>query len=159
MCSTLPWHIKSLQDWAHPLPLRPEKAVELRENDLMAGNRVRDSPHYNCQGTHMKTKLHICYKCVGGLGSGHVQSLFGGPVSVSLHGPRLVYSVGLLVMSLTPLASSFLPLTLPQDLLVSRSLYESMCQNVCLPEFKLFLLTLFQQLMPLFFLQACPFQF
>ena len=68
----------------------------------------------------MKTKLYICEICVEGLGSVHAYSLGGGSVSVSHHGPTLVGSVGLLMVSLTtPLsASSILP-TLPQDSLNS----------------------------------------
>ena len=66
----------------------------------------------------MKTKLHICYRCVGGPGPASACSLVGGPVSVSPHGPRLVGSVGLLVVSLTPLICSLLPPTLPQDSLM-----------------------------------------
>jgi hypothetical protein len=63
----------------------------------------------------MKTKLYICYKCVGDLGQGHATSLVGGSCSLSPHGPRLVDSVSLLVESLTPPSPSiFLP-TLPQD--------------------------------------------
>lgn len=48
-----------------PLPLRPNKAVQLEEGDPGSGNRFRDSACYNCQGTHMKTQLSICYKVVG----------------------------------------------------------------------------------------------
>ena len=40
----------------------------------------------------MKTKLNICYKCVGSLGSAPECFLVGGSVSVSPHGPRLVDS-------------------------------------------------------------------
>ena len=47
----------------------------------------------------MKTKLQICSKYVEGLGPAPVCFLAGGPVSVSLHGPRLVDSVGLLVVA------------------------------------------------------------
>jgi hypothetical protein len=46
----------------------------------------------------MKTKLHVCYTCVGGLDPALACSLVGGSVSVSHHGPRLVDSVGLLVI-------------------------------------------------------------
>jgi hypothetical protein len=46
-------------------------------------------------------KLCIGYKCVGGLGPAHTCSLVGGLVFVSPHQPRLVDSVGLLVVSLT----------------------------------------------------------
>ena len=66
------------------------------------------------RGTHMKTKIHICYECVGGLSPALV-FLVVGSVSVSHHGPRLVDSKGLLLVSLTPLAGSILFPTLPQD--------------------------------------------
>ena len=49
----------------------------------------------------MTTKLHICYICVGGLGPDNACSLVGASVSVGPHGPRLVYSVGLSIVSLT----------------------------------------------------------
>lgn len=40
-----PWHIKSQQNKAHPLPSRPDKASQLRGKDPKAGRpRVRDSP-------------------------------------------------------------------------------------------------------------------
>lgn len=64
------------------------------------GDRVKDGltlPHLNCYMnncymvfTHMKTKLHVYYKCVDGLGPAPMYSLIGGPGSVSSHGPRLV---------------------------------------------------------------------
>jgi hypothetical protein len=63
----------------------------------------------------MKTKVLICYICVGGLGPAHACFLVGGSVSVSSYGPRLVDSVGLLDVSLTPQSSSILSLTVPQD--------------------------------------------
>ena len=57
----------------------------------------------------MNTKMHICYICVGGLGLSHVCSLVGDSISVRPYGPRLVDSVGFLIVPLTPLApSSFL---------------------------------------------------
>jgi hypothetical protein len=37
-----PWHIKSLQGWAHPLPLKSDKTVQLREWDAQLGDRFRD---------------------------------------------------------------------------------------------------------------------
>ena len=49
----------------------------------------------------MKTKLHTCHKCIGGLGPDPAFSRIGMPGSVSPHGPRLVDSGDLLV-SLTP---------------------------------------------------------
>jgi hypothetical protein len=62
----------------------------------------------------METKLHISYKCVGGLSPVYAHSLIAGSVSVTPHGPRLVDSVGLLVVSLTPPPPSILLQTLPQ---------------------------------------------
>jgi len=63
----------------------------------------------------MKTKLHICYVCVRGLGPAHAYSLVGGSVSESSHGPRLVGSVGLPVVSMTPPTPSILLQVLLQD--------------------------------------------
>jgi len=53
--TSLPWCLKSLQDWVCPLPFR--------EVDM---NRVKVCPHSSCWGTHMKIKLHICYICAEG---------------------------------------------------------------------------------------------
>jgi hypothetical protein len=57
----------------------------------------------------MKTKWHICYICVEGLGPAHACSLVGGSVSGSRRGSRLGDSVGLLVESLSPLGHSIFP--------------------------------------------------
>jgi hypothetical protein len=54
----------------------------------------------------MKTKLNTCYKCVGGLDPAPECSLAGDSVSVSSHGPRVVDSVGFLVVPLTSLTCS-----------------------------------------------------
>jgi hypothetical protein len=67
----------------------------------------------------MKTKLHICYKCVGGLDLAPACSLVGGPVSLSPHEPRLVDYLGPLVVFLTHPPCSILSSTLPQDCLNS----------------------------------------
>ena len=83
----------------------------------MAGNRIRDNPHSSCWRTHMKTKLHICYKCVGGLGPPPACSLVGSSASV-IPPPAPVVPGELtlnLVVSLTPLTCSVLSPTLPQD--------------------------------------------
>ena len=69
----------------------------------------------------MKTKLYLCYKRVGCLGPAPVRSLVGGSVYMSSHKPRLVDSVGLLVVSLTPPAPSVLLLT-PSSLVQVRML-------------------------------------
>ena len=84
------------------LPLRPNQVIQLVQGFPMAGNQVRDSLYSNCQRTHMKAKLHICYKCVGCLGPAPACSLVGGSVPGSTYGPRLVNSIGLLVVSLNP---------------------------------------------------------
>ena len=54
--------------------------------------------------------MQICYKCAGSLCPASVCSLVGGSVSVSPHGSRLVDSVCLLVVSLTPPPCSILSL-------------------------------------------------
>jgi hypothetical protein len=77
-----------------------------------------------------KTKLHICYICVGVLGQTHVCSLVGGSVSRSPQGSRLFDSVGLFVECPCPLASSALPRTLPQDSLSNVCLWVSASVSV-----------------------------
>jgi hypothetical protein len=62
----------------------------------------------------MNTKLHICWKCVGDLGPDPAWSLVVGPTSVSPHGHRLVYFVGLPLASLTIQLAQYYPPTLPQ---------------------------------------------
>ena len=63
----------------------------------------------------MKSQLHNCYICEEGRGS--IPCIVCGSQFrfVSLSGPRLVDSVGFLVVSLTPLAPPILPPPLPQD--------------------------------------------
>jgi len=36
---TLPWHIRYLQDEEHPLPLRPNEAAQLGEQDPKTANQ------------------------------------------------------------------------------------------------------------------------
>lgn len=62
--------------------------------------------------TKLQTATHVCEGWGWGwLGPAHV------PVSWNSQGSRLALFVGLLVESLSPLGSSFLPLSLPQDFL------------------------------------------
>jgi hypothetical protein len=72
-------------------------------------------PHSSCWETHMKTKLHICYVCAGGLNPVHACSLVGGSVSGSPQGSRVKWfcwsSSGVLIL----LGPSIFPPTLPQD--------------------------------------------
>ena len=58
------------------------------------------------------TKLHTCLISVGDIGPVHTYSSVGGSVSVRPYGTRLVNSVGFLVVSLTLLAPTILPLPL-----------------------------------------------
>jgi hypothetical protein len=67
----------------------------------------------------MEIMLYICYIYVKGLGPAHAQSLVVVSVSVSPHGLRLAYSVGLLVLFSIPPASSVFLLTFAQDSLSS----------------------------------------
>ena len=63
----------------------------------------------------MKTKLHIYYICVEGLGLSHACSLVGSSISLSPYRPMVFDSVGFVVMSLISLAPSIFPLRFPQD--------------------------------------------
>ena len=61
-------------------------------------------------GTHMKTKLHICYTYVWRvLDTAHVCSLVGGSVSESPEGSRLIDTVGFSVEFLSPSGPQFFP--------------------------------------------------
>jgi hypothetical protein len=65
---------------------------------------------------HEEPAAHLLQMCRGPCSSPPPScSLVGGSVSVSLHEPRLVDSVGLLVMCFTSPAHSVLSPTLPQD--------------------------------------------
>jgi hypothetical protein len=91
--------------------------AETSSTEIQQGHPVREKESKGSQlqllGAHMKTKLHIRYKSVWGLGPAPSCSLVGGSVSVSPNGLKLVDSVGLLVVS--SLASSVPSPTLPQD--------------------------------------------
>lgn len=89
--------------------LNTSSPTEARKGSLARGKgwkgrqqSQRLAPLQLLQKTHMKTKLHISCICVGDLCPVHACSLFGS-VSVSPHGPRLVDSAGLLVLSFLPL--------------------------------------------------------
>jgi hypothetical protein len=94
---TPPWHIKSLQDQTHPLPLRPDKIGQLGKQDPQVGNRAALSL-LQLMGDPHEDQVHICYMCVGGelgVGSGDLGPactccLVGGSVSGSPQGSRLV---------------------------------------------------------------------
>ena len=58
----------------------------------------------------MKTQMHICCICGEGPGLSHACSLVCSLIDMSSYRPRLVYSVGFLVVSLTFLVPSILPL-------------------------------------------------
>jgi hypothetical protein len=67
----------------------------------------------------MKTKLHICYICIGDLGLAFVCSMLGGSLTANVQSSMLVDTIGLLVESLSPPGSSTLLSALPQDSLSS----------------------------------------
>lgn len=57
-----------------------------RQGSSMRGKGSKDrqqlgSPCYCCQGLCMKTKMHNCYTCAGGLGPSYACSLLGSSVS------------------------------------------------------------------------------
>ena len=58
--------------------------------------------------SYKKTILHNCNICAGGLGKLCEGFLVCSSVSVSNYGPKLIDSVGFLVVSLTPLAPTIL---------------------------------------------------
>ena len=55
-----PSHIKSLQDWVSPLPLRPDKTAQLGEQNPQSDNRFRDSSHSSCWGAQAAHLVHTC---------------------------------------------------------------------------------------------------
>ena len=59
----------------------------------------------------MKTKLHNCYIYAEGLGQSCIYPLVGGYVSMNPYGPRLVDSVGFIMVSLTPVSCNPSPLS------------------------------------------------
>jgi hypothetical protein len=67
----------------------------------------------------MKTQQHNCCICAEILGQSQACFVVGGSVSVGLYWPRLVDSVGFLVMLMTPLAPTILFSPLTQDSLSS----------------------------------------
>jgi hypothetical protein len=70
-------HIKSLQGQVHPLTLKQDKAVQIRELYSQAGNKFRNRPLSSWWGTQLKTELHICHTCAKSLGLACVCSLVG----------------------------------------------------------------------------------
>lgn len=66
----LPWHMKSLPDYGHPLILRSD----VRQDTPVRGTKSTDRQQLQglsplqLLGTHMKTELCICYRCVEGPG-------------------------------------------------------------------------------------------
>ena len=63
----------------------------------------------------MKTKLHFCYICEGGLGPDHAHFLVESSVSGNPQGSRLVDYVGLPVEFLSLSGPAILPPTLPSE--------------------------------------------
>ena len=59
--------------------------------------------------------MHSCYIRAEGLGSSHAYFLVNSSFSVYTYETRLVGSMDFLLVSLTPVALTILPLPLPQD--------------------------------------------
>jgi hypothetical protein len=78
----------------------------------MACNRAKEHPLQLLEDPHKDQAAHLPQMCRG-LGTAPPCSLVGGSVSVNSPGPRLVDSVALLVVFLTPAAHSVLTLILP----------------------------------------------
>jgi hypothetical protein len=94
-------------------PTEARQGSRVREIHSQTGNSFRDSPCSSIFGIHMKTDLHICYICVGGLGPDCISCLVRGSVSESPQGTKLVESIGLPVEFLTTSGPPILPETLP----------------------------------------------
>ena len=78
--------------------------------------------------SHIRTQLHNCSICAEDLSLFYACFLIGSSVSKNHYGPRLVDSVGFLVVSLTPLAPSIL---LPLSS-VSSKLHLILCCGFCI---------------------------
>jgi hypothetical protein len=80
---------------------------QTRQSSYGKGNTVRASPCSMLEDPHEEQTVHLLHMCKGPSSSPHI--LFGGAsVSGSPNGPRLVYFVGLIVVSLTTPTPSFL---------------------------------------------------
>jgi hypothetical protein len=74
--------------------------IEARQGSPV-GRKVFKGPCSCCERIHIKTKLHASYTRGGELDLSHKCSLNNSSVSVISCGPRLVYFVGFLLVSLT----------------------------------------------------------
>jgi hypothetical protein len=63
--------------------------------------KIRKAVLQDKAGGKSTTQPYV-YICIEDLGPANLCSLVGGSISVSSHGPRLVRSIGLLTLSLTP---------------------------------------------------------
>ena len=87
LCMNPQWHIKSLQSWTDPLPLRPDKRAQLGKKDPQTGTNVRGSPPYPLapavggpsQKSSYISATSVCW--VERLGPARVCFLVGGSVS------------------------------------------------------------------------------
>lgn len=58
-----PWHIKSLWGQAHSLPLRPDKATQLKDHTPQASNSFLDIPLLQLFRTHKDQAAHLLHIC------------------------------------------------------------------------------------------------
>lgn len=94
--------------WCSPDRVKGYKDREQSQRDPLPTPFVRK--------THIKTKMNNCCKCLVFLDAPHACYLVGVSVSVSPLGPRLLDSLGLLIVSLTPQTPSILFHNTPQAL-------------------------------------------
>lgn len=73
----------------YSLPLMADKAIQLGGKGSKDRQQNVSQRHllYQMFGAYMKTKLHISYISIEGLGPVHARSLASISVSVILHGP------------------------------------------------------------------------
>lgn len=104
MYSNQSWHIRVLLDEAPSLLTRQSS----RGKDPKAGNSQRQSLFHTVRSPIRKPRCTTTTYAEG-LVQTHANSLVDSSVSVIPYEPKLVGSVGFLVVSLAPLASTILP--------------------------------------------------
>ena len=91
---------------------RARQGSPVRGNGSTGRSQSQRASASCCCESHMKMEPHHCYVWAKGLGTSHACSLFSGSVSMNASGPRLVNYVCFLMVFLTSLAPSILPLPL-----------------------------------------------
>ena len=111
----LGYQVPARQGTSFPAETQPGSPYRGRGSN--GRQQSQKQPQLQLLGDHIKTKLHIGYKCVEDLGPAMFFGLWFS--SSEPRDSRLINTVGLLSVSLMSLASSILSPTLPQDSLSS----------------------------------------